>query len=198
LNRAAQPVSYPVFVIPLGLESITTPVLNIQINSRILKSAINHPSCPCTKAGCREKAENKSPLSSSSQTLKLTTPSAGLTADPIGRFIKKTLLNPVFTILFILAAHFTKTGSDLSIIHDTAFSWIKTLFYLGLIRWVSGYLDTGSLNNWTTDAYDWEKEIVLITGGSGGIGGNVVKLLAEMGIKVVVMDVIPITFDARM
>ncbi len=69
---------------------------------------------------------------------------------------------------------------------------------MGLIRWVSGYLDTGSLNNWTTDAYDWEKEIVLITGGSGGIGGNVVKLLAEMGIKVVVMDVIPITFDARM
>ncbi len=39
---------------------------------------------------------------------------------------------------------------------------------------------------------------MLITGGSGGIGGNVVKLLAEMGIKVVVMDVIPITFDARM
>ena len=106
-------------------------------------------------------------------------------------------MNPAFTILFILAAHFTKTGSDLSIIHDTALSWMKTLFYLGLIRWASGYLDTGSLNNWTKDAYDWEKEIVLITGGSGGIGGNVVKLLAEMGIKVVVMDVIPITFDAR-
>ncbi len=39
--------------------------------------------------------------------------------------------------------------------------------------------------------------MVLITGGSGGIGGSVVKLLAEMEIKVVVMDVIPMTFDAR-
>lgn len=28
------------------------------------------------------------------------------------------------------------------------------------------------------------------------MGGNVVKLLAEMGIKVVFMDVIPMTFDA--
>lgn len=62
---------------------------------------------------------------------------------------------------------------------------------------MSGYLDTGSLNNWSKDSYDWDKEIVLITGGAGGIGGHVVKLLAERGIKVVVMDVIPMTFDAR-
>lgn len=38
---------------------------------------------------------------------------------------------------------------------------------------------------------------MLITGGAGGIGGNVVKLLAERGIKVVVLDVIPMTFEAR-
>jgi nucleoside-diphosphate-sugar epimerase len=54
------------------------------------------------------------------------------------------------------------------------------------------------LDNWNKDTYDWEKEIVLITGGAGGIGGSVVKLLAEKGIKVVVLDVIPMTFDARM
>ena len=66
------------------------------------------------------------------------------------------------------------------------------------MRWISGYFDAGLLNNWTKDDYDWDKEIVLITGGAGGIGGNVVKLLAEKGIKVVVMDFIPMTFDARM
>ena len=43
-----------------------------------------------------------------------------------------------------------------------------------------------------------EKEIVLITGGAGGIGGQVVQLLAERGIKVVVLDVIPMTFDTRL
>ena len=53
------------------------------------------------------------------------------------------------------------------------------------------------LNNWTTDKYEWDKEIVLITGGAGGIGGGIVRLLAEKGIKVVVLDVIPMTFETR-
>jgi hypothetical protein len=124
--------------------------------------------------------------------------SLGLTSDPIGRLIKRTALNPACTLIFILLARYTKKGSDLSILHETAFSRIKTLFYFGLARWVSGYFDRKVLNNWTTDTYDWDKEIVLITGGAGGIGGNVVKLLAEKGTKIVVMDVIPMTFEARM
>jgi all-trans-retinol dehydrogenase (NAD+) len=64
------------------------------------------------------------------------------------------------------------------------------------VRYISGYLDQQVLNNWTTDEYDWKKEIILITGGAGGIGGQVVKLLAEKGTKVVVLDVIPMTFEA--
>jgi len=51
------------------------------------------------------------------------------------------------------------------------------------------------LDNWTADTYDWHKEIVLITGGAGGIGGKVVQLLAEKGIKVIVLDVIPMPFE---
>jgi all-trans-retinol dehydrogenase (NAD+) len=110
---------------------------------------------------------------------------------------KKTALNPALTLLFLLAAKYTKRGSDLSILHATAFSRIKFLFYWGLVRTVSSYLDRGVLDNWKKDTYDWNKEIVLITGGAGGIGGNVVKLLAEKGIKVVVLDVIPMTFETR-
>jgi hypothetical protein len=121
----------------------------------------------------------------------------GVTGDPIGRLIKRTALNPAVTLLFILAARYTKKGSDLSILHETAFSRIKYLFAFGLLRLVSNYLDNGFLNNWKSDKYDWKKEIVLITGGAGGIGGQVVRLLAERGIKVVVLDVIPMTFTAR-
>lgn len=121
----------------------------------------------------------------------------GLTGDPIGRLIKKTALNPAVTLLFILLARYTKKGSDLSILHSTAFSRLKTLFYFGLVRLASGYFDSGVLDNWSKDKYDWEKEIVLITGGAGGIGGQVVKLFAEKGIKVVVLDVIPMSFEAR-
>ena len=147
--------------------------------------------CLCTTAGCRAKV----PLPNKLPNLTLT--DIGLTSDPIGRLIKKTALNPAVTIIFLLLARYTKKGSDLSILHETAFSRVKTLFYFGLARWASNYLDAGVLNNWTKDTYDWNKEIVLITGGAGGIGGNVMKLLAEKGIKVVVLDVIPMTFEAR-
>jgi hypothetical protein len=106
-------------------------------------------------------------------------------------------LNPAVTLPLILLARFTKKGEDLSILHETAFSRIKLLFYFGLARWANNYLSTGVLNNWTKDKYDWEKEIVIVTGGAGGIGGSVVKLLAEKKITVVVLDVIPMTFEAR-
>ena len=62
---------------------------------------------------------------------------------------------------------------------------------------MNNYLSTGVLNNWTKDEYNWEKEIVIVTGGAGGIGGSVVNLLAEKKITVVVLDVIPMTFEAR-
>ena len=36
---------------------------------------------------------------------------------------------------------------------------------------------------------------MIVTGGAGGIGSHIVKILAERGIKVVVLDVIPMTFE---
>ncbi|TVY75631.1 Dehydrogenase [Lachnellula suecica] len=125
-------------------------------------------------------------------------PREGLTADPVGRLIKKTALNPAFTLIFILLARYTKKGSNLSILHETAYSRIRSLFYLGLVRLASNYFDAGVLDNWTSDKYDWNKEIVLITGGAGGIGGKVVQLLSEKGVKVVVLDVIPMTFKTAL
>lgn len=129
----------------------------------------------------------------------LTTPliRTGLTGDVFGRLIKRTALNPAFTLALVLLARYTKQGSELALLHPTALSRIHKLLYFGIFRWVSGWLDAGVLDNWKKDNYDWEKEVVLVTGGAGGIGGQVVKLFAEKNIKVVVLDVIPMTFEAR-
>lgn len=121
-------------------------------------------------------------------------PREGFTSEVLGPLIKKTFFNPALTLPLLLLARFTKKGGDLSILHETAFKRVKILFYLGLVRWVNSYLNHKSLNNGVKDKYIWSQEVVLITGGAGGIGGEVVKLLAEQGIKVVVLDVIPMTF----
>lgn len=122
-------------------------------------------------------------------------PREGFRSDALGSLIKKTALNPAFTLIFILLARYTKRGNDLSILHETAYSRVRKLFYFGVLRLISNYLERGVQNNWVDDKYDWQKEIVLITGGAGGIGGQVVKLLAEKDITVVVLDVIPMTFE---
>ena len=56
---------------------------------------------------------------------------------------------------------------------------------------VKNFLDEGVSNNWVSDTYNWSKEIVVVTGGSDGIGMKVVMMLAERGIKVVVLDIQP-------
>lgn len=52
------------------------------------------------------------------------------------------------------------------------------------------------INNGVSDKYDWENEIAVVTGGSDGIGKKVALLLAERGLKVVVLDIQPLKYEA--
>lgn len=56
-------------------------------------------------------------------------------------------------------------------------------------------LNDRALNHGTKASFNWSKEIVVVTGGSGGIGGETVKRLAATGTTVVVLDVLPLSFN---
>jgi NAD(P)-dependent dehydrogenase (short-subunit alcohol dehydrogenase family) len=48
---------------------------------------------------------------------------------------------------------------------------------------------------WKTDKsiWDWKHEVAVVTGGSAGIGGCMVKKLTSHGIRVAVLDVSPLS-----
>ena len=59
-----------------------------------------------------------------------------------------------------------------------------------ILRRINSYLSQRSLNNYEPDStWDWSKEVVLITGGSNGIGAAIARMFAQRGITVVVWDV---------
>ncbi|KAK8152483.1 hypothetical protein BKA80DRAFT_285922 [Phyllosticta citrichinensis] len=118
----------------------------------------------------------------------------GLTVEYLGRLLARTALNPVLTLPLVLLAHFTAQGRTLSGSYAGHLKTIKALLCLGLAHHISDWLSKGVANNWTKDVYDWDKEIVVVTGGSDGIGKHIVLFLAERGIKVAVLDIQPMTY----
>lgn len=98
--------------------------------------------------------------------------------------------------LYLLSLY-TGQGRKLTQGHEVAFNRFKVLVYLGVIRWLNDLLSTAALNNWTSSKYEWNKEIVVITGGSGGIGKSIALLLAEKGATIAILDVQPLTFEPR-
>jgi 3-oxoacyl-ACP reductase-like protein len=80
--------------------------------------------------------------------------------------------------------------------------WIRTGFWISgttlALYTVNRILNIRALNHGTQASFDWSKEIVVITGGSGGIGGETVKRLAAGGTTVVILDLVPPTYPKGM
>ncbi|KAL5397590.1 hypothetical protein PMIN06_012336, partial [Paraphaeosphaeria minitans] len=120
----------------------------------------------------------------------------GWTTDTTTRLLKATAFNPLVTLPLILAAKYTSRGARIASQNETLFRTLKSLVALGVLGSISGFLDDKVVNNWKSDEWDWKKEVVVVTGGSDGIGKSIVFLLAEKGIKVGVLDVQPLTYEA--
>ena len=121
-----------------------------------------------------------------------------MTASVLLRLFKNTALNPSLTLPLYILSQYTQHGRRLTLGHELALSRLKVLVYLGILRWFNNLLSSAALDNWNRSEYDWDKEIVVITGGSDGIGKLLALLLQEKGAKVAILDVQPLTFEPRM
>lgn len=125
-------------------------------------------------------------------------PYEGLTVEALFAPIRLTLLQPLFIGPLLLALHRYPSFVTKLLppnVHEVVRSTyllkgLGILFGIGLLRKVNNRLSQLVLNNFTKDkTWDWTKEIVVVTGGSGGIGGLIVRKFAENNIKVVILDV---------
>lgn len=123
-------------------------------------------------------------------------PREGFKADAIIQLVRLTALNPAFLLPFLLLVRYTNKGEKWAILHPTAFRRIKVLFYWAMLKMASQWYGDKVLNNWVTDrAWDLKREVAVVTGGCGGIGGILVRLLAERGVRVAVLDIQDMTFE---
>ncbi|GAA5991477.1 hypothetical protein JCM10908_005721 [Rhodotorula pacifica] len=145
----------------------------------------------------------------------------GLTIDVLIRLLNHALLEPsrtwVILVIYAVQSVTRARPGQLSFLEatkaaffaaptlarsDPFFQGALALFAVGAFVKINKLLDRAARNNFTFDKKGWEweekdgKEIVLITGGAGGLGSNVAARLAARNIKVVVLDVAPLGADA--
>ncbi|GAA5952825.1 hypothetical protein JCM8115_002360 [Rhodotorula mucilaginosa] len=145
----------------------------------------------------------------------------GLTIDVLIRLLNKTFFDPAYHwVVLVSYAVQSVTRSSvrrLSFLEatkaavfatptlarsDPFFQAILALCAVGTVLKLNKLLDRVARNNFTTDKKGWKwgqpegGEIVLITGGAGGLGSHVARRLAARKIKVIVLDVAPLAADA--
>lgn len=75
---------------------------------------------------------------------------------------------------------------------------LAALAGFALLRYTNRTLSRWSVNSWLSDSWQGDKELVLVTGGTGGIGRQVMEDLSAAGARVVIVDIKEPEFKLRM
>jgi hypothetical protein len=109
-----------------------------------------------------------------------------LTIDFFLRILALSFFHPSFALIFLPFIFVQGYG-----LTTPEFFWSS--LYTGIVCffWLLGYLSLKSRNGWKTSKTDWDNEVVVVTGGSGGIGGLLAETLAVRNVSVIVLDIKP-------
>ncbi|CAI2161665.1 14029_t:CDS:2 [Funneliformis geosporum] len=109
-----------------------------------------------------------------------------LSIDFFIRILSLSFFHPSFVLIllpFLYVQGYESTTSE--------FLWSS--LYAGIVCffWLLGYLSLKSRNGWKNAKINWDDEIVVVTGGSGGIGGLLAETLAIRNVTVIILDIKP-------
>jgi hypothetical protein len=129
-------------------------------------------------------------------------PREGLYIDPISVWVRKTLLNPWLMAVLSILLRYQPILSPRTVLGLTNYNgqfnfWVAGFAILGMLLNINDYLTDGLHNNWKIDeSWNWDQEIVLITGGSSGIGASVAQQLSarNRNTRIVIIDFLPLSF----
>ncbi len=124
-------------------------------------------------------------------------------------FADRTVLNPWISAFAPACLHYFTSNRFVVLHKDGLLPYriqtpLPPLLYKSLVLLAVGValrinrsLSRRALNDGVNAKFDWNKEIIVVTGASGGIGAEAAQKLAARGSKVVVLDVIPLSYSKR-
>ncbi|PKS08182.1 hypothetical protein jhhlp_005458 [Lomentospora prolificans] len=129
----------------------------------------------------------------------------GFTIDVVGRVLRKSVLNPALAIPLALAIRLGFPGTLGSNSGETlrnlerARRWLYALAACSILLNTTDFLNRQLHNNWTAKSeWDWDnREIIVITGGSSGIGATLAQQLLDRNpnTRIVIVDFAPLGWE---